>query len=390
MLRRTLLALSIIPALAAGMMGVAHAQTDGQMPSVIVRPMGTATDDPNGGQWFVTNLTPTETKEIQVQLFNPASVEQTIKLYLADIRFDRKGVPEVTNVPVDVGTWGSFEQPTVTIAPQETMVRGFTLTAPEGADPGDHVGAVVIEHQPEGTGNIRSIKRVAVRLYATLPGDARKDFVIDGVSAKKDSSFFARELTVTVNLRNTGRVRLEPTVQVDTANAKGPELLMSNAVERYVVTRPVTFWGGPMRLRIDAQSRSLGLAGPVRQLRVTVWVIPWHLFAMLAAAAGLVLLARWLVRKRGAKFGALRDDIRRMERLFAMRNGDQVVPGPGTGEAEAEAAIRAASKQARRARDVRTADRLERVSSGPPAREPNDAPPSYLWTDHWAGSDGST
>lgn len=397
MLRRTLLALSIIPALAAGMMGVAHAQTEGQIPSVIVRPMGTTEDDPNGGQWFVTNLNPAETKEIQVQLFNPAEVPQTVKLYLADIRFDRQGVPEVTNVPVDVGTWGSFEQPTVTVASQETMVQGFTLTAPEGADPGDHVGAVVIEHAPEGTGNIRSIKRIAVRLYATLPGDARRDFVIDGVSAKKDAAFFTRELTVTVNLRNTGRVRLEPTVQVDATNAKGPELLMSNAVERYVVTRPVKFWGGPVRLRIDAQTRSLGLAGPVRQLRVTVWVIPWHLFAMLVAIAGLVLLARWLLRKRGSKFGDLRADIRRMERLLAMRNGNDAV-GADAGRADAEAAIRAASKQARRAGDLRTADRLERVLEGSgrqtatPASGPNESvesKPPYLWTDKWAGSDRS-
>jgi hypothetical protein len=347
------------------MVGVVSAQSDGQIPSLIVHPVGTAKDDPNGGQWFVTNLSPTETKQLRVQLFNPASVAQTVKLYLADIRFDRGGLPEVTNAPVDIGTWGRFAHPTVTIAPKQTMVEAFSITAPKSADPGDHIGAVVVEHAPQGTGNIRSIKRVAVRLYATLPGDARRDFVIDAVSSKKDSAFFTRELTVTIQLRNTGRVRLEPTVQVDGASAQGPELLLSHSVERYVVTRPVKFWGGPMRLRVDAQTRSLGLAGPVRQLRVTVWVIPWHLLTLLLLAAGLVLLGRWAYRRRGSKFRALQDDLHRMERLLAMHNARVEVPDLVDGSGDAKAAVRAASKQARRAGDRKTADRLDRVLERP-------------------------
>lgn len=103
------------------------------------------------------------------------------------------------------------------------------------------------------------------------------------------------------------------------------------------------------------------------------------------------MLVRWLARKRGTKFGALRADIRRMERLLAMRNGDQSVQGVETGDADAQAAIRAASKQARRAGDARTADRLERVLSGT-ARKSDDARPaqlSYLWTDQWASNDPS-
>ena len=358
----------IIPALAAGMITpVSSAQTAEQIPSVIVRPAGTTRDDPNGGQWFVTTLNPSETKRLQVQLFNPAPVAQTVKLYLADIRFDAQGLPEVQDVPSDIGTWGAFGSPTLTIAPEQTVVEAFTITAPKGADPGDHIGAVVAEHAPQGTGNIRSIKRAAVRLYATLPGDARKDFVIDEVTAKKDSWFFARELTVTTELRNTGRVRLEPTVQVDGSNAKGPQLLLSNAVERYVVTRPVKFWGGPMRLRIDAQTRSLGLAGPVRQVRVTVWVIPWQLLMLLALAVGVGFLVRFALRRRGSKYRALQSDLHRLERLLAQQNRE---PAPDIidGRGDADAAIRCAIKQARRAGDVQTAERLERKRAAPASK----------------------
>ena len=362
----------IIPALAAGMItAVAVAQTqapqttDGQVPGVEIHPVGTTRTDPNGGQWFIVNMDFEQRTTLQARLYNPASVPQTVKLYLADMTFDAAGIPEVTNVPTDVGTWGSFEHPSVTIDPQQSVIENFTLTAPRGVDPGDHVGAVVVEQSPQGSGNVRSIKRLAVRLYVTLPGDARKDFEIEKISTRRDSALFTRELTVAVHLKNTGRVRLESTVRVDGAEAKGPQLLMSSATERYVASRKVPLWGGPVRLQVDAQTRSLGLPGPARQMRVTVWVIPWHLFVLLALAAGAVFATRWLLRRRGGKYRAIQTDIRRIERLVAQqmqgpRTSGADVRGPATDPAtDPDGAIHAAIKQARRAGDEATAQRLE-------------------------------
>jgi hypothetical protein len=156
-------------------------------------------------------------------------------------------------------------------------------------------------------------------------------------------------------------VRLEPAVQVNGAPARGPTLLLAQAAERYVVTRHVGFFGGPMRLRIDAQTRSLGLAGPVRELRVTTWVIPWHLFALLVIAGGLFVLGRFLLRKRGGKYESIRSDIRRLERMLTLQNGNGngSEHEPGAEHDDVRSAIRAAIKQARRAGDERTAERLE-------------------------------
>jgi hypothetical protein len=365
-IRRIVLGSVIIPALVAGMMmPVAVAQTDGSsIPSLSVRPMGTGENDPNGGQWFVANMEPGETKQLSARLYNPADVAQTVKLYLADMRFNDQGTPEVSNTSTDVGAWGSFEHPDVTIAAKQTVVESFSITAPDGVDPGDHVGAVMVEHTPQGEGNLRAIKRVAVRLYVTLPGDARKEFEIDRVDSAKDAWYFPRELAVTVQLRNTGHVRLEPTVTVDDASAKGPELLMSSATEQYAVTRKVPFWGGPVRLRIDAQTRSLGIAGPVRQMRVTVWVIPWHLLGLLGLVAAAVFGGRKLLRMRGSKYRAIQTDIRRIERLMSqqMQGGSRSNASADAGSpADADGAIRSAIKQARRAGDEATAQRLEQA-----------------------------
>jgi len=336
----------------------ALAQSEAQTPAVEVHPVGTTRDDPNGGQWFVTTLKPGETTELGVRLYNPAEVTQTVKVYLADIRFDSQGAPEVENNSQDVGTWGQFDVLRMTVPAKQSIIESLPIKAPEAADPGDHIGAVVAEQSPQGSGPVLSIKRLAVRLYATLPGDARKDFVIDKVAVKKDSPFYTRRIGVTVWLRNTGRVRLEPTVAVNGAPARGRVLLLAQSADRYTVTRHVGFFGGPVRLHVDAQTRSLGLAGPVRQLSVTQWVIPWHLFALLILLGGVVLaVRRWLRRRRG-RYDSIKSDIRRLERMLTMQhgNGEPVEHEEGN----VHAAILGAIKQARRAGDEQTASRLER------------------------------
>lgn len=366
---RALIGSAMIPALAAGIMvAPVSAQPAPEQPqSITVHPVGTTQADPNGGQWFITNLSPGESKQLQVRLYNPAEVAQTVKLYLADTIFDPQGTPEVTNEPRDIGTWGRFENATVELGPRQTIIAPFSITAPQDADPGDHIGAVVAEHTVRGVGNILTIPRVAVRLYATLPGDARRQFQVDSVTTEKDSAFFARELTVTAQLRNTGLVRLEPKVTIDEQEAKGSPLLMSYSTEKYVSTKKVPFWGGPVRMRIDAQTTSLGVPGPSQQLRVTVWVIPWHLLAMLAFAAGLAYLIRLALRRRGRKYEAMQADLRRIERLITQGatngggNGHGNGATNGDGHAAAHASIQAAIKQARRAGDDRTADRLEQL-----------------------------
>src|ERR1044071_3140837 len=138
----------MMPAFAQG----ADAQIPDQalIPGVEVYPLGTSRTDPNGGNWFVTQLEYGKTQRLKARLYNPAEVAQTVKLYLADITFDDAGIPEVTNVPIDVGTWGRFRHAQVTIEPKKTIVETFKIKAPEGADPGDHVGAVVVEQQPQG------------------------------------------------------------------------------------------------------------------------------------------------------------------------------------------------------------------------------------------------
>src|SRR5438309_11424571 len=81
-------------------------QQGGQIPSVGVTPVGTSPDDPNGGQWFVMNLTPGETGRAEARIANPADVPQKVTITLADLDFSEDGTPSISSRSKDVGTWG--------------------------------------------------------------------------------------------------------------------------------------------------------------------------------------------------------------------------------------------------------------------------------------------
>ena len=123
----------------------------------------------------------------------------------------------------------------------------MAVAAPE---PGDHVGSVVVETDPQNTSNnpnsFKIGRRVATRLYVTLPGEARSAFSIKQITMEKDSSFYTKEITTKVVLHNDGRVRLRPTVLINGKQARGSSILLSNSVEPYFVTQKVPIWGGPV------------------------------------------------------------------------------------------------------------------------------------------------
>lgn len=325
------------------------------IPSVSVLPTNTDPSDPNAGQWFVTTISPGQTGRLTARIYNPASVDQIVRLTLADLDFAEDGTPTVADVSQDVGTWGAFDQPTVTVPALQQVEVGFSITAPEGAEPGDHVGVVMAETTLPADGRIGVVKRIATRLYVTVPGDAQPAFVIDDVAMQRDSSFFTRSITFTVTLRNTGRVRLQPTVTVDGREAKGSEQLMSRSIEPYVVKVPVPAWGGPLTFDVEATARTETRQGPVRTRTVSAWVIPWVLIAGVLLTAGLVVAVRRWMRRRVGRYDALRADLRRLERLVA----DQVSTPSAGGRRDARSAIRAGIKQAARAGDTETEERLK-------------------------------
>lgn len=363
------LAVAIIPAAVAGMLAFPSpvlGQTPpptGGAPGVGIEPVGTnPTNDPNGGQWFVAQGAPGDKVVLKARVVNPGTAATTVKLYTADLNFSDDGTPQIAPQSSDIGTWGVFNPPTITLEPRENRTVEFAVVIPEGAEPGDHVGVVVVENQPQtsGDGNIfKVVKRVSTRLYVTVPGDARPSFGITDVSVTPDSTFFAREATVRVTLRNTGRVRLIPTVTVNGVKAAGPDLLLTRSIESYVATMKVPLWGGPQSYRVDVQTRLAVRGGPAEQKRVSRFYVPWLLIAVLLGAILLVFLVRLLWRRRGSKYAAIRTDMRRIERLLQEQRAGGAARLDDDDEVDAGAAIKAAMKRAARAGEDEAVAKLE-------------------------------
>lgn len=387
MIRKTILALCIIPALVAGMMHVpaAHgqAQTSSADAGVGIQPLDTNPTDPNGGQWFFKEGSPGQTLEFKARLVNLATVERTVKMYLADLNFSADGTPQIPKpgeASKDIGTWGGGVQ-SFTLPANKAQDVTFKVTVPTSADPGDHVGAVVIENPPQRTEGqaFNIVKRVSTRLYVTVPGDANPAMRIESVKLEPDSSFFPRETTLRITLRNTGTIGLRPSVFVNGEKASGPELMLTKSIENYVVTKKVPLWGGPQSYRVDVTSlvgltQTRNQIGPVESARVSKFYFPYVLLIALVLLVALFFLMRRWLRNRSGKYAAIRADMKRIERMLAeQRSGVD-----NDDDEDPELAIKAAIKRAGRAGDKDAEEQLkEKLAEHRAAKAPvvEAAPP---------------
>jgi len=338
---------------ARGAMGQAD-----EVPSASVKPEDADGNDPNGGQWFVMTLAPGQTGRAAALISNPAKVPQKFTLSLRDVTFKKDGTYSVNEgPPKDVAAWGRFLQPEVRVESGQTVRAEFEITPPPGAEPGDHVGAILVTSEPEGT-TVAIIKQVAVRLYVTVPGDTTRAFEIDRIESIQEPGFFMFKgtLSVTVTLKNTGRVRVHPKTTVRGTPAKGPDTLLSRAFEKYLAEVKIPWYGMWVRLPVQATAEG----GLIRKASKTVFVFPWGLVLALLGLAASVFGMRYWLSKRASRMGDLRADIRRLESLVTQRPSAATDGPPAEEDAEAEevAAILAAWKRARRTGSTASMARL--------------------------------
>lgn len=342
--------------LAVTLISPSAAAQEAQVPSVDVIPAGTTSDDPNAGQWFFIQAAVGQRVEFQAVIRNPATVAQTVKVYLRDLEFAKDGTPTIKEgEQTDIGTWGGADKPEVTVPPVGEVAVKFTITPHIGADPGDHIGVVAAESQPSGSGPLKVIKRVATRLYVTIPGEATRGLEIDSIDTDLNSFLWPTAGVTTVQVRNTGRVRINVNVQTKGVAAKGPKVLLSRHVEQYIADVKMPWYGGWVRVPVEAVDVDTGL---IRRVNARVLVIPWGLLIALALAGTAAYFVRRWWTHRGSKYGALQQDLRRLETLITQRPSGAEPPVVEEAEDSEIDALLAAMKRARRAGAQPSIERL--------------------------------
>lgn len=222
-----------------------------------------------------------------------------MKLYVRDLAFTAAGDPAVNDGPQgDVGTWGAVDQAKVTIAPGKSVVIGLTVAAPAGAEPGDHVGVLVAESDPQGT-DVKVMKRVATRLYVTIPGDAERELAVDEIESSTPSPLFGRTAVVSVSVRNTAGPASSPRCA---SAAAGRAVPGSWSRRRSSVTRPRSTCrgtGAPVKIPVEVASDG----APTHSREVSLFVVPWGPIAALLLLLLALGLARWLLTRTGRGVG---------------------------------------------------------------------------------------
>jgi LysM repeat protein len=192
--------------------------------------------------WFIYNLDVGLSKNDSVRVINNKPQTIVAKLYAVDATTTSDGSFALLSEDApreDVGSWVKLAANEVEVPPNSEKSVPFTITIPNDADVGDHMGGIIMQ-EVEGAGKamsgtgVKIITRVGVRIYETVPGEVRKDFEItrfDWRAEKKKSSNFLKDIldinkrtAFIVGLKNKGNVKLKPKATIEVRNTFGKKI----------------------------------------------------------------------------------------------------------------------------------------------------------------------
>ncbi|MFG2044613.1 WxL protein peptidoglycan domain-containing protein [Dactylosporangium sp. NPDC048998] len=215
--------------------------------------------------------------------------------------------------PVDLGSWISFESPTVTIAPGTTVQVPFRMALPKDATPGDHAAGIVASRQVSGSadGNTRLAvdQRVGTRVYVRVNGALNPALSITKLSVDYGAAMYPfrnRDATVTYTVHNRGNIRLGGTGTISLLAPFGARMAKSQPVsippllpgESFTATATIggALPAGRVTARMDLDGVNppgvVPLDTPHQRETATTWAVPW-----LLAVAVVVLLLAWPGRR---------------------------------------------------------------------------------------------
>ncbi|MEU9097165.1 DUF916 domain-containing protein [Streptomyces sp. NPDC048361] len=269
--------------------------------------------------YFYLSATPGTTLDDKVTVTNKTAAPLTFRLYGADAyNTERDGgfaVRTEKEKQTGVGAWVKPARGTVTVPARSSLTVPFTLTVPDDAEPGDHVGALValddrIAPGPAGSGKVAvGIQQaVGARVYLRVGGPTVPALAVERVSLSQHRPLVPgvgeSRTDITYTLHNRGNVTLNPKVDLGATGLFGRTLLSRRGLtkvpsellpgQRVTLTEawhgsPQLDWGD-VTLTATAKDAK-GSAG------ASFLALPWLAGAVLMAAAA-ALAAYRVVRRR--------------------------------------------------------------------------------------------
>lgn len=269
---------------------------------------------------FSYTLQPATSITDAIAVVNRSAGVLTFKVYASDAFTTSTGAIDLlpaSRKPVDVGSWITVKNSTITLKPQESAVVPFTLTIPANATPGDHSGGVVTSLVTSGgASSVKLDRRLGSRIYLRVPGTVTPRLKVRDVHATYRGTIdpaSSGSSTVTYTVANTGNVRLQAHQTIHLSGPLGigdhsanvadlPEILPGSALTRTVTVRGV--WP-TTRLTATVQLQPVAAAAdpPISVQQVTgagsTWGWPWGQLILLLIVVAAVLGYLWRRRRRG-------------------------------------------------------------------------------------------
>ncbi|MFJ9818267.1 WxL protein peptidoglycan domain-containing protein [Streptomyces sp. NPDC101151] len=187
--------------------------------------------------YFYLSADPGQTLTDKVALANKTGEPLTFRLYAADAyntaRDGGFAVRTLKEHMRGVGAWAKPATSRVTVPGHKTVTVPFTLRVPQGAEPGDHPGAIVAldERIDPGSGKLAlGVQRaVGARVYLRVSGPTLPAISVEHMHISHPQPLVPgignSTATISYTLRNTGNVTLDPKVELRARGLFGRTLL---------------------------------------------------------------------------------------------------------------------------------------------------------------------
>lgn len=252
--------------------------------------------------YFYLSADPGTTLTDQVTVTNKTAALLTFRLYAADAyNTERDGgfaVRTQQEKQHGVGAWARPERDRVTVPARSSVTVPYTLTVPEGAEPGDHPGALVAldERVSPSSGSVAvSVQQaVGARVYLRVNGPTVPALSVEDVRLTHAKPLVPgtgeSSTLISYTLHNRGNVTLNPKVALKAEGLFGRDLLSRDLkkipsellprqkirlTERWA-DAPHLEWGD---VRLTASAR-----GVRESAGASFFALPWLVAAVLAAA----------------------------------------------------------------------------------------------------------
>lgn len=262
--------------------------------------------------YFYLSADPGQSIDDKVVVTNKTGEPLSFRLYAADAyntaRDGGFAVRTAQEKQRGVGAWAKPAKSRVTVPAHGKVTVPFTLTVPEGAEPGDHPGALVAldERVDKGDGTVAlGVQRaVAARIYLRVGGPAVPAISVENVHVSHHQPLVPglgdSGATVSYTLRNTGNVTLSPKVELRATGLFGRTLLARELAripgellpgQQVRLTEP---WQGAPQLDWGDVTLTASAKDTHESASAAFFALPWLVAVVLfvAAVVGAVLWVR--------------------------------------------------------------------------------------------------